>query len=271
MISPSKWFRRTLERYQQRPRKKILALQLEKYFQMPVELKPAATKGGYDQIYLAWSQRKVLGVIRVNNPFKKSYDPIGPEDPSFPLKAQDRLDREWKAYQILSPYGLSPQPIWRCEDAIACQWLDWKRLSTQMLDHQFHPLTAAQLVFQATRQMHDLGVTHLDLNLGNFLIEPNDSKVVLIDFEFGPFPSITLGQQMAFDYLKITQDCLRPRRGGKRLMPHIDSWLEILATYAHPKAKQAALPFAPTVLPRIYQAPKFIEALRRIFCKLPKL
>ena len=86
-------------------------------------------------------------------------------DVSLGLGNEGRLDREWQAYETLSPHGLSPRPLWRCQDAIACSWLDWKRLSTQMTNPRLDPIAIQMSLFSSIRRMHDLGITHLDLNL----------------------------------------------------------------------------------------------------------
>lgn len=269
MIRPLKWLRRSWERYQQAPRKKQLSQELAEHFKCAIALKPASTKGGYDQIYLAQSGKEIVAVVRVNNPHKVSTDPIGPEDPAIPLGNEERLEREWQAYETLSPHGLSPHPLWRCQDAIACSWLDWKRLSTQMTNPRLDPIAIQMSLLCSVRRMHDLGITHLDLNLGNFLIRPGATQLAVIDFEFGPVSGIDPGQQMAFDYLKIIQDSLRPRRGYGRLMPSLNDWMNLIAQHIHPSASQVSLPFAPRVLPRLYDHPEIVKSLRAIFSRLP--
>ncbi|MGA1013858.1 MAG: lipopolysaccharide kinase InaA family protein [Limisphaerales bacterium] len=269
MIRPLKWLRRSWERYQQAPRKNQLSQELAEHFKCAIALKPASTKGGYDQIYLAQSGKEIVAVVRVNNPHKVSTDPIGPEDPAIPLGNEERLNREWQAYETLSPHGLSPRPLWRCQDAIACSWLDWKRLSTQMTNPRLDPIAIQMSLFSSIRRMHDLGITHLDLNLGNFLIRPGATQLAVIDFEFGPVNGIDSGQQMAFDYLKIIQDSLRPRRGYGRLMPSLNDWMNLITQHIHPSASQASLPFVPRVLPRLYDHPEIVKSLRAIFSRLP--
>jgi hypothetical protein len=234
-----------------------------------IRLKVASAKGGYDEIFLALRDASPFAMVRLNNPDKRSTDPIGPNDPGIPLGARDRLDREWKAYHTLSALGYAPKPLWRCGDAIVCEWLNWNRASLYITENRNDVLPTYALMLPIIGSMHSKDIAHLDLNLGNFLLSPTLTKAVVIDFEFGPSKGVSLSQQLAFDYLKLLNDDLRPRRGGKQLLAVLPAWIELLESHVDDRARNANLEFAPHVLKRIYDYPDVVQGLRELFPGLP--
>ncbi|MBT3595349.1 MAG: hypothetical protein HN758_09545 [Verrucomicrobia bacterium] len=269
MSSPLKWLRRKVELHRLSARRVTLEEELTCYFKAPIRLRPASAKGGYDEIYLAYTNAQKHAVVRLNNPYKTVNDPIGPWDPGVPLEATGRLDREWEAYQCLVQSSYSPKPLWRGEDVLVCEWLDWTRASVHLSRTRNDILKTSALIFPILTYMHGQDLTHLDLNLGNFLLSPDLTKAVVIDFEFGPQAWVSLEQQMAFDYLRLLNDCLRARRGGKYLLEQLSSWLDLLGAHMDERAKDANLDFAPHVLKRLYEYPEVIHSLKALFPKLP--
>jgi serine/threonine protein kinase len=68
-------------------------------------------------------------------------------------------------------------------------------------------------VLDAVQRMHELGITHLDLNCGNVLVSPDLSRVALIDFEYAPVHGLSFHDQQRFDLLRLAHNLLKPRRG----------------------------------------------------------
>ena len=244
-----------------------------------VILKPAATKGGYDEIYYALRpDRDAPGgraierfaVVRINSPYKTQNDPIHPYDPGVPLDAAGRLDREWNAYQVLGPLGLSPQALWRNDVAIACSWLEAKRVSRYLAKQRDQVWDIAQSAFALVTQMHEHGVVHLDLNLGNLLIDPSDKRLQVIDFEFGPAHWAQTDQQQAFDYLRLVEDFIKPRRGGGHIAQDPERLAQLLAQHVPAPAAAATLAFGPQKLTRLAASPPLYQAVRRVFSGLPE-
>jgi len=117
--------------------------------------------------------------------------------------------------------------------------------------------------------MHSLGVIHLDLNLGNILIDPNTKRLAIIDFEFGPVEWVNRNQQMAFDYLRLIDDCLKPRRGGKVLLEEPSKIIELLKENVPEEIKKADLHFVYSKLQRLEQQPLLSSLLQTVFLNLP--
>jgi hypothetical protein len=233
-----------------------------------VRLIPASAKGGYDEIYYAIRNGIRFSVVRVNSPFKVQNDPIGSRDPAVPLPARERLDREWEAYRKLFPAGLSPEPLWRTHDAIACSWLDWGRASVLLTrkGEQFWPLM--QQALAAIRRMHDLGVVHLDLNWGNLLAPASGTGIAIIDFEFGPVDWVSREQQMAYDYLRLVDDSVKPRRGGRVMLADLERLEHALVECVPGPVREARMGFVFDKLARLGALADLRAQLQRVFINL---
>ena len=268
MRSPFRWFRRRSEFAMQAGRRKELEAEFTEFHGSPVRFVPAQAKGGYDQIYYALQGGKRFAVIRVNSPHKSCTDPIGPDDPGVPLGPAERLEREWEAYSRLFPRGLSPEPLWRTHDAIACSWVPWLRASDVLVKRREMTWPIIDHAITAIREMHEAGVIHLDLNTGNFLVEKSSAKVSIIDFEFGPQPWVDVDQQMAFDYLRLLDDFVKPRRGGKIMLGDLGKLEGLLERSVPAGIRQARLGFCLRKLSRLAGQRELCEMLARIFPRL---
>jgi hypothetical protein len=268
MNSFLRWFRRRRERTQIAGRRRELEAELAAHLGAEIRLTPAAVKGGYDEIFYALRDTERVGVVRVNSPFKAQNDPIGPRDLAFPLPSTARLDREWEAYKRLFPLGLSPKPLWRTHDAIACSWLPGGRASTLLTRQRDAFWPVFKLALAATRRMHDVGEVHLDLNLGNLLVSPGGDAIAFIDFEFGPADWASRSQQQAYDYLRLIEDCAKPRRGGGVMLSDLTQ-LELLLLETLPAGVQTAkMGFVFAKLQRIKSERELRKMLRTVFANL---
>ncbi len=218
MLSPLLWMRRRMEIARHAPRRRQLEEDLTRFWGQSTVLVSGSIKRGYDETYHVFCGGTRVAVARVTNRHISQVRRPDPGSPVVPLEPQDRLEREWLVYQQLFPVGLSPQPLWRTSDAIVCGWLDWPRVSETVRRSSSQFWTRMDTILPSIRRMHQCGVTHLDLNPGNILTEPDSGRVAFIDFEFGPLPGISESQQQAYDYLRLIDECLRPRRGGRQLL-----------------------------------------------------
>jgi len=248
----------------------VLKIQLEmsEYFGGGVSLAPFDAKGGYDEIYYATLAGECFAVVRINSGFKVQNDPIGLWDAGIPLGPKERLNLEWSAYQKMFPLGLSPEPLWRNEKSIACSWVDWERASRRLArDHKSFWMIAENILL-AVNQMHRCGVMHLDLNLGNVLVNPKGCDVLIIDFEFGAADWVTQSQQRAFDYLRLINDFAKKRRGGDVFLSDIGRVILLLDSLVDSQDRSAELSFVFHKLKHLSAQPSLVSSLQRIFPNL---
>jgi len=163
---------------------------------------------------------------------------------------------------------LSPKPLWRNDRAMACSWVPWGRLSRLLTRErdQFWPMM--KLTMPLIARMHQSGVIHLDLNLGNLLVSPEKSQVMVIDFEFGEVDWVTIGQQKAFDYLRFIDDGLKKRRGGDVLKSAPEKLVGLLDPCLDNETRNAELSFVFEKLTRLANEPELCARLLEVFPKL---
>ena len=113
--------------------------------------------------------------------------------------------------------------------------------------------------------MHDFGIAHLDLNSGNLLVEELGPGILIIDFEFGPATWVAWEQQMAFDYLRLLDDFLRPRRGGQALMNESGRMIAILEGVVPKAVGEAPMRFSLAKLQRLAAEELFRKRLIEVF------
>ena len=269
MKSLKRWIRRRREIAAISPRSRELEDEIGKTLGESVRLVPAPMKGGYDEIFTVEGCRR-LGILRLNNPIKDQQDPIGPLDPGIPLDDRGRIDREWHAYSMLFPLGLSPEPLVRGPDFMVCSWLPWDRASRRLVVDSGEIWSLLETVLPAIASMHGTGLTHLDLNLGNVLFDPCSARTCLIDFEFGPAPWVREDQQKAFDYLRLIEDCTKPRRGGVNLKSYLMRLGTLLNAIVPAEIRSAGLDFVFAKLQRLAREDGVCDVLREVFPGLPQ-
>lgn len=263
-----KWRRRQRELRLLTGRCRELEQELSLFFRQEVTLHPAAVKGGYDEIFQANCNNQCLAVVRVNSPHKQKKEPSEPTLPVCPLSGQARLDREWEAYQRLAPLCLAPEPLWRSHDAIACRWQPWPRVSNLLKKTPSTLWPLLERIIPAIGQMHAQGVTHLDLNTGNLLANNQAEGLMFIDFEYGPRPGLERDQQQAYDYLRLIDDCARPRRGGRAMVADLPRLVRLLQENIPPEVRRAPMGIINPKLDKLAGQRQLRQSLARLFPNL---
>ncbi len=262
--SLSKQFRRRRAYALHADRRREVARSLSDALGHPVTLTPASL-GGYDDVLYARHQGRTLALVRVVNPHKTSLwiNRKRAEGPVVSLAPELRVSRESSAYATLAPLGLAPRPLWTADDAVACEHLTMPRASEVLRGSPSSVLRALDLIFAGIRTMHDRGVTHLDLNLSNVLLSLDASRVVFIDFEYGPSPDADVHTQRAYDYLRLINSCLRRRRGGHFLANDYSRLSDMLVAHADEATLAADAAPLLVVIPKIARDPALRAALAR--------
>ena len=234
MMHPLRLLNAWIDHQRLAERRRQVEWQLGIVFRQPVTLRATLAGGGFDRIYLAHGDAphsRVLASVRMNVPGRER-PPAEPFLPRIPLPGDQRILRESRAYQELSPAGIAPRLIARGEFFLANHWLPWPRFSDILRYHSHLLWDILPVALGAVRQMHEIGVVHADLNCGNLLIAPDFQSVVIIDFEFVPVRTMARFDQERFDYLRLAHNLLKPRRGREAALKQPERFVELFARFA---------------------------------------
>lgn len=260
-----RWWKRSRAERRIAPRRDEVAGLLAEHLGRPVTLRPAGMRG-QDSVYFVADTGGTMGVLRLANPWLERPPPPA----SMPyLRAGDRarLDREWECYTLGARAGLTPEPLWRGEDALLCSYVPDGRMSDRLLAerHAFWQLICAAT--RALRRLHDAGVVHMDACLANILASRELERFAFIDFEYGPAPGLGEAQQRAYDYLRLAESSLKFMPAGAR--GGYGEWIETLDGCLDDRTRHAELaPLAPA-LSRLLAADGISPALGRLFHRFP--
>jgi hypothetical protein len=246
-------------------RRRSLARQLAEALDVKGPIRLVARGGmGHDSTYFVRSNAKTIGVLRLLNPHKQR--PLPKADQPFAIAdGCVRLEREWSAYERASSHLLAPRPLWRCEDAVLCEFVP----KASMLEHITRQPAKAwlflKLATNAIGSLHAVGLTHMDASLTNILSDDDGQHPVFIDFEYTPGPGLSLAGQRAYDHLRILESTwkyLEPQQ--QRDYP---DWVANLAAVAGDKIEGADLAMLRPALGRILSHPPLAAQLAKLFSR----
>ena len=264
MRSLSRFIKREYAELRNSDRKRRLQRQLSRYFNRPLRLQRAGSRGR-DSIFLVRDKQVIIGAIRLCNPFLRR-KPLSPDMPFVTLSDPLRLEREWQCYQQAAQAGLTPLPLWRDRDALMCEFLPGWRLSTLLARD---PLRFWTLLCRASitlAAVHNLGITHMDASLANIIIDEDETRCRLIDFEYGPVANLDFAQQKAYDHLRLLESSIKFMPPGEEFCA--DGWLEELERLLSDEVRRVDIrPLVPAI-GRVLPSPQLCEGLGAIFHKL---
>lgn len=210
------------------PLRARLQEELSQALHQPCQLIPAAGKGGYDRLFYVETKGQRMAMMRVKNSQAGASSPSSADAIRRTLTADERLDYEWAAYTALSRKHLSPQPLWRTQEAIVASYHPFSRASEMLKADEQRVWTLLPHLFALVRAMHAEQLVHMDLNLGNILVSPQTYEMMAIDFEYAPVSTLSFEQACLCDYCRLINDLLRPRRGGRAIQKDFDRFTEFL-------------------------------------------
>ncbi|RKZ49217.1 MAG: hypothetical protein DRQ48_01300 [Gammaproteobacteria bacterium] len=193
---------------------------------------------GQDSIYIIHCDNVPKAVLRLVNPYRKAKE-TDTAMPYMPLAANERLSREWDAYQRGAEKGLTPRVLWRCDDAILCEYLPYDNLHNKLLKHPDDFWKFIILASQRLGELHDVGITHMDASLANILTNNSLNHLLFVDFEYGPNKGLDIWQQRAYDYLRLLESSIKFMPLNKNT--ENKAWLELLLKLTDHETKQADL------------------------------
>jgi hypothetical protein len=240
-----RWLRSRYADFRVRGRAEAIAAELQGVFAADIRLVTVGS-AGRDSIYrIDGAGGERLAMMRLANPHKRR-SPLPSDSPFVWLEDGERFEREWQAYTVGAPAGLTPRPLWRTEDALVCEYLPWRPLHDRFRED---PSRFWDYLCHATRciaRLHRLGLVHMDASLANILADDGLTAGACIDFEYAPAGFLSAPQQRAYDYLRLLESCIKfcdqqVRRGHA-------PWIDLLGEVVDPET--AAADIAP-LLPAI--------------------
>jgi hypothetical protein len=248
------------------PLRARLQEELSQALKQPCQLIPAAGKGGYDRLFYVETKGQRMAMMRVRNNQAGEASPSSADALRRTLTAEERLDYEWAAYTALSRTHLSPQPLWRTQEAIVASYHPFPRASELLKADEQMVWTLLPHLFALVRGMHAAQLVHMDLNLGNILVAPQTYEMMAIDFEYAPVSTLSFEQACLCDYLRVINDLLRPRRGGRALQKDFNRFTEVLRRVLPQGITRENLACIQVFFPMIMRDKKVLCALESCCC-----
>lgn len=265
MRALKRFYRRQVAEVRLAPRRREIAVDVAKALGVPIRLLRTGARG-HDSIYYVVTNGRRRGVLRVLNPFLARKPP--PCDmPFVSLEPGQRLDREWEAYERLSPHGWSPQPLWRGSDALLCSYVDAPRFSDQLAADSTRLWPLAGVAARGVRAMHDAGAVHMDTCFAN-LLGDGRALPVWIDFEYGPAPGLQEATARAYDFLRLIESTLKHLTPAQRAEP--GRWAEPIGRATDESTRRADVAPLRPALARLLADAALVAALRPVFPGLGK-
>ena len=218
--------------------------------------------GGADINYLLIKEDKKFAMLRLSLLDKKGegYSPI------LRYEKEKRLAKEYQAYSLGSKQNLTPKILYYSELGLACEYLHGERAFDILQKDKSKVWYMLSAAVKTYRKLHDLGITHLDATLRNFIIEGNQMKV--IDFEYYPSGDFKIESQKAYDYIRIIEHTLRkiPTLYQDKYVDFINVLDEIVPA----EVKDADLTSIAVRIENIENFPIYVDLKKRIFKNFPK-
>lgn len=219
-----------------------------------------ASFGGADLNYYLLKKKKRFGILRlsIKNIEKDADRPI------LRFNKRKRLSREYQAYNIGSKYGLTPKVLYHYEDGVVCEYLDGQRVFDILYKDTTKVWKVLEEAIQVYSKLHELGITHLDATLKNFILDNGRMKV--IDFEYYPAADLSLELQKAYDYVRIIEHTLRIIPGKEQKNYH--DFLNVLDETVPNDIRNVDFTLVKPWLENIQSFPIYEELQKRIFTNL---
>ncbi|PIE41291.1 MAG: hypothetical protein CSA49_04075 [Gammaproteobacteria bacterium] len=163
-----------------------------------------ASIGGADINFLLFKSNKPFAMMRLaivdheENPFVIDR-----------FSKSKRIQHETQVYKACGPDQLTPELLIAEDNFTVCRYIDGKS-ADQLLkngDIDFYDFYSSVLDLYV--KIHQKGFSHLDATLKNIFYDTETDTYKVVDFEYYAKPEFKLESQKVYDYLRLTEYCLR--------------------------------------------------------------
>lgn len=156
---------------------------------------------GYDSVYTVSDGGKIIGVMRLLNPYKRSGDTHmqGIHQPGI-----NRIDYEWSIYQKGGAQSVTPKALWRADDVLMCEYVPGQRLQSTVEKNPAQTWDAILLAAKNLDRLHTAGIAHMDASLANIFVDAQ-GLARFVDFEYAPAKELSFAAQKVFDHLRLVE------------------------------------------------------------------
>ncbi len=180
---------------------------LREYFGTDIEIR-LMSFGGEDLNYTLKRNKKTFAIFRqcisVNTQTHLNS--------RCPIQRQNRdlrIQKETFAYTQGGEHGLTPKLLYSFEHGVVCEYIQGDRLwHTLKKDPQkiWHILDEVIKIYSL---LHNLGIAHLDATLKNAILDNNDQKIKIFDFEYYAHEDMSFELQKSYDIIRLIEHSLR--------------------------------------------------------------
>lgn len=219
-----------------------------------------ASFGGADINYYILKDKKKFALLRlaIRDIEESTQHPI------LRFNKKKRLEKEYEAYSMGSKHNLTPKVLYRFDDGLVCEYIDGQRVFDVLRKDTAKVWLILEEAIQVYRKLHDLGITHLDATLKNFILD--DKKMKVIDFEYYPSENLSLEMQKAYDYVRIIEHTLRVVPTKEQENYH--NFLNVLDETVPNDIRNVEFTLVKPWLENIQTFPIYVELQKRIFTNL---
>ena len=257
-------WRRSVGAFRIRPRVIALQSQLTDVLNEPVELIQSGSRGR-DSVFTVVGVRETpIAMVRLLNPYLRR-KPIASDQPFKTLPGTERINQEFTRYALGTQFNLTPQALWRCEDALLSEYVKGVRLSEEF---EQNPSSFWHLNAEVTRvlgRLHTRGVAHMDASLANTI--RGDNGPILIDFEYAAAPHISEIQARVYDHLRLVESAIKML--SDQSIADSEVWLQALDGELDADARRCDLTPLRSALLRVFSHRALGAQLAELFSQWP--
>lgn len=164
--------------------------------------------GGEDINYMLKRNKQCFGIFRqcLLIQEKQSLQDLGPIQRKDTSK---RIAKEQLAYAKGGEKSVTPRLLYAFDGGTVCEYLEGERLWDVVKKNPQQVWTILEQVIHVYHQLHLLGIAHLDATLKNVILDMQDQKIKIFDFEYYARSDISFELQQAYDFVRLIEHTLR--------------------------------------------------------------